>query len=311
MKYKNIFISGGSGFLGRQIVTQALEIGYNVFCPRSSEVDIITGMGIKEYFNKLKGKGIKIDCIIHSAAYYGGIGLNQDDPVGLLYNNTQMAQNIFKIAIDQKVGKIISVGSACAYPGQILDELFEKDIFNGRCHDSVEAYGFTKRLHLVYNKAIYKQYGIESNQILLTNLYGENDHYEDHKSHVIAALIKKIVNAKENNSEVIAWGTGKPVREFLYVKDAAFVIVKSIEFDHDLEPINVKGEEVSIYELSNIIADLVGLDKNLIHWDSTKPDGVMRKVLNGDKLKGLLPDFKKTEFRSGLKKAIQWYVKNK
>lgn len=308
MKIKNILITGGSGFLGRQIVEIAKNMEYSVFCPRSSEVDLVSGIGIISYFEKLNQDNIEIDCIIHSAAYYGGIGLNQTDPVGLLEKNLIMAQNIYRIAIDQNVHKIISVGSACAYPGHVFDELNEKYIFDGRCHDSVEAYGFTKRLHLIYNNAVYKQHKIESNQILLTNLYGEYDHYEDHKSHVIAALIKKIVNAKENNSEVSAWGTGKPIREFLYVQDAAKIIVESIKFDHDFAPINVKGYELTIFALSNMIADVVGFDRNKIKWDHSKPDGVMKKVLKGDKLKRILPEFRRIDFETGLKKSIKWYI---
>jgi GDP-L-fucose synthase len=308
---KNILITGGSGFLGRQIVSEAENAGYKVFAPRSSEFDLESGKGMDTYFQNVIDKNGEIFCVIHSAAYYGGIGINQSDPVGLIDRNARMALNIFEKAAQFKVKKIVSVGSACSYPGHISDELYERDLFNGRCHDSVESYGFTKRIHLVLQSAYYKQYGIESNQLVLTNLYGEHDVFNEKRSHVISALIKKIVEAKQNAGFVNAWGTGKPIREFVYVKDAARVIVESIKFEHDLEPINVDGEDTSIFDLSNLIAELAGLDTSMIKWDSTKPDGVYRKVLNGDKIRGVMPDYKPLSLREGLEKTINWYMENK
>ena len=305
---KNILITGGSGFLGRQIVWQAEKIGYKVFAPRSTEFNLETNIGVDDYFENIEPT---IDCIIHSAAYYGGIGINQTDPAGLISRNTKMTINIFEAAAKWNVKKFISVGSACSYPGRIIDELYEKDMFNGRCHESVEAYGFNKRIHLVFQSAFYKQFGIESNQLVLTNLYGEHDVFNEKRSHVISALIKKIVEAKQNSTNVNAWGTGKPKREFVYVEDAAEIIVRSIDFDHSLEPINVNGEEISILDLSNLIADTVGLDTTYIKWDSTKPDGISRKVLNGDKIEKLLPNFKRISLKNGLKKTIEWYIANK
>lgn len=305
---KNILVTGGSGFLGRQIVKKATEAGYTVFAPRSREFNLETNEKVDSYFKNLNQN---IDCIIHSAAYYGGIGICQSDPAGLISRNTKMTVNIFEAAAKFKVKKFISVGSACSYPGHITDELFEKDMFNGRCHDSVEAYGYNKRLHLVFQAAYYKQYGMESNQLALTNLYGEHDVFNEYRSHVISALIKKIVEAKQNNTDVMAWGTGGPKREFVYVNDCADIIVKSIKFPHSLDPINVNGEEISIFELSNLIADIVDLDKTKIKWDKSKPDGISRKVLNGDKLDTLLPDFKRVSLKNGLKRTIEWYINNK
>ena len=305
-KYQNVLVTGGSGFLGRQIVKEVKKENYQVFAPRSAEFNLETGVGVDEYFQEKN-----IDVIIHSAAYYGGIGINQTDPVGLITRNTKMALCIFKKAAKWQVKKIISVGSACSYPGAISDTLKEKDMFQGRCHDSVEAYGFTKRIHLVLQKAFFKQYKIQSNQIALTNLYGEHDVFQEARSHVIAALIKKIVDAHQTNTTVNAWGTGKPIREFLYVMDAAKIIAKSIRFAHDLEPINASGEEISIYDLSNLIANIVGLDTSQIKWDVSQPDGVQRKVLDGEKLKKFFPSFKRIAFSEGLKKTIYWYIENK
>ena len=308
---KNVLITGGSGFLGRQLVASAEQQGYKVFAPRSKEFNLETNAGVSEYFAKLNEDGINIDCVIHSAAYYGGIGINMSDPVGLIDRNARMALNIFQASAQWKVKKIVSVGSACSYPGHIHDELKEVDMFNGRCHDSVEAYGFTKRIHLVLQKAYYKQYGIESNQIVLTNLYGEHDVFNEKRSHVISALIKKVVEAQQNDGFVNAWGTGEPIREFVYVKDAADVIIQSIKFEHDLEPVNVNGEETSIFDLSNLIADIAGLDKDKIKWDPSKPNGVARKVLSGKKLLELYPEYSPYTLKEGLEKTINWYIANK
>lgn len=303
---KNILITGGSGFLGRQIVSKAKEAGYSALAPRSKEFNLETEKGVDDYFANLK-----IDCIIHSAAYYGGIGINQTDPAGLITRNTKMALCIFEKAAKWKVKKIISVGSACSYPGAMEEDLLEKNMFQGRCHDSIEAYGFTKRIHLVLQAAFFKQYGLLSNQIALTNLYGEHDVFQESRSHVLSALIKKIVDAQQNDEIVNAWGTGEPIREFLYVKDAADVIVKSINFKHDLEPINANGEEISIYNLCLNIAKIIGLKSSQIKWDTSKPNGVARKVLNGEKLKKLYPNYKPLSLKEGLEKTIKWYLANK
>ena len=305
-KIKNLLVTGGSGFLGRQIVELAIRAGYKIYAPRSTKFNLETRAGVDDYFKK-----VNIDCIIHSAAYYGGIGINQTDPVGLISRNTKMALCIFEAAAKWRVKKIISVGSACSYPGNITSELKEEDMFQGRCHDSIEAYGFTKRIHLVLQSAFSKQYGILSNQIVLTNLYGEHDVFHEERSHVISALIKKIVEAKQKNTIVNAWGTGEPIREFMHVRDAAAILIKSIDFAHNLEPINASGDEISIYNLSNTIADIVGLDTAKIRWDHTKPNGVARKVLNGQKLKKLLPNLQPIRLTDGLKQTIRWYLDNK
>ena len=308
---ESVLLTGGAGFLGRQIIKQVQDKGYNIIAPRSTELNLESDNGIDKFLEKNKSIVDTIKYIIHSAAYYGGLGINIEDPVGLIDKNSRMSVNIFKACKYLKLNKIVSVGSACSYPGNISDDLKEKDLFNGRCHNSVEAYGFSKRLQLVLQSAYYKQYKITSNQIILTNLYGEYDVFNEYRGHALPTFIKKIVDAKIYKKNVEVWGDGTPIRQFLYVKDAAKIIVESLSFDHDLEPINVGGEEISIKNLLEKICDIVDVKKDLIKWDSMKPNGVHRKVLNWDKLKLLYPDFKPIDLEEGLKHTIEWYRNNK
>lgn len=308
---KHILVTGGSGFLGRRIVHYAREAGYRVTAPRSAGFNLETGEGIDDTFRALKEQGHPVDCVIHSAAYYGGLGINQTDPAGLISRNNRMSANIFEALPRWGVGKLVSVGSSCAYPGDIHDDLHEEDMFRGRCHDSVEAYGFNKRVHLVYMRAYHKQYGLESCQMALTNMYGEHDVFQEYRSHVVAALIKKIADAHAGNADVQAWGTGTPIREFLYVDDAARLIVRGVELPHQELPVNCFGEESSIHGLAKMISEITGYDFSRVKWDRSRPDGVLRKVMNQDRTRRLFSDYQPTPLREGLEKTIRWYLDNK
>ena len=160
-----------------------------MFAPRSREFDLETGAGVDAFFEQCRKTGNPVDAVIHSAAYYGGIGINQADPAGLIERNTRMTLTVFSACARNGVRKIVSVGSACAYPGHLTGVMEEKDIFSGRCHDSVEAYGFNKLIHLVFGKAFHRQHKIAFNQVALTNLYGPHDVFREERSHVIAAVI--------------------------------------------------------------------------------------------------------------------------
>ena len=302
-------MTGGSGFLGRQIIHFLKKYNHNIFAPRSNEINLEKDINIKEIKSKFPILN-DIEVIIHSAVFYGGIGTNLKFPFELIYRNNCMTNNIYKLAIDLKIKKFISVGSACAWPGHLQGDLLESDVFNGRPHDSIEAYGFNKRVHLIFNNAIFKEYGIKSNQLALANLYGEHDVFDEERSHVISSLIKKVVDNKFHGKPIIAWGTGKGIRQFLYVKDAAEIIVKSIDFDHNLNPINIYGHEISIEDLLKIICKKVDVDYGTVNWNSNIPDGVPRKVLAIGELKKIL-NYDFTSFDKGLKKTIDWYIANK
>lgn len=310
--FKHVLVTGGSGFLGRCIVSRLERLGYRVAAPRSASFNLETGAGMDTFFAGCKSSGAPVDAVVHSAAYYGGIGINMRDPAGLIARNTRMTVNLFEAAARSGVRKIVSVGSACAYPGHLTGVLEEKDIFGGRCHDSVEAYGFNKRIHLVFGKAYAKQYGMAFNQVALTNLYGEHDVFGESRSHVISALIKKFADAKLGITPLpVLWGTGAPKREFAHVQDAADVIADALNWKTDFDPVNLNGEEVTIRELAEMICRHVGYE-GAVEWDPSKPDGVARKCLSGEKLQRVLTfDYRPVSLDEGLRRTIQWYMANK
>lgn len=305
---ETVLITGGSGFLGTHLVEKAKTLGYEVFAPRSKEFNLVTGEGVDEYMQNLERQGKRVDVIIHSAAYYGGIGINKKEPANLFFINSQMALRIFEVARKYGARKILPIGSACAYPGHAKGDLKEDEFWNGPLHESVEAYGFSKKLQLVAQNAYYKQYGIESNHLILTNLYGPHDVFTEYRSHVLSALIKKFTDSKE---KVTLWGDGSPIREFLYVKDAADAIVKAIALPHETTPVNIgSGRDISIKELAGKIAEYTGFNGE-IHWDTSMPNGVQRKVLDVTRMKKVLNWEPAYSFEEGLKETIDWYLANK
>ena len=304
---RRILITGGGGFLGQKIVRRAREAGYEPLSPGRNVCDLENADSVREYLSQKKP-----DAVIHSAAHYGGIGICAAEPLFLAARNLRMAANLFETAAQSGVQKIVSVGSTCAYPGGMPEQdMREESIFSGRCHESVEAYGFSKRAHLVLIAAARKQFGVSCAQIALTNLYGEGDVFSEYRAHAIAALIKKIADAKLSGGEVSAWGTGAPVRQFLYVEDAADIIVRALKLPHDDYPVNVGGAAVSIRDLAHAIADIAALPRKKIKWDDSKPDGVARKVADDSKLRRLFPDYEPTPFLEGLEKTVRWYLANK
>jgi len=306
-----VLVTGGSGFLGRRIVAEASAQGYEVIAPRSSDFDLETGRGVKELFSHQQKEEMPIDCVIHSAAYYGGIGLCKSDPLGMGVRNARMTATIFEESARNGVRKIVSVGSTCAYPAHTDLDMTEDMMFEGECHPSVDSYGTSKRLQLVMMTAAHQQYGIDCVQFALTNLYGEHDVFQEHRSHAIPSLIKKITDAKQKGGKAVLWGTGTPVRQFCYVADAARVLVAGIGFAHDNKPINVGGSVISIKELAHIIAGMIGIQEEKIEWDTSQPDGVMRKVVDESKLLRIFPGHKHIPFKEGLQNTICWYLENK
>jgi GDP-L-fucose synthase len=301
-----IYLTGGSGFLGRHLVPRLYERGYDVMAPRSAEVNLLNFDETLKYLEKNRP-----DAVVHCAAYYGGIGINQKEPANLFFRNTVMGANLIEAAGRAGIKRFVPVGSACSYPGDIIGDMKETDFWSGRLHDSVEAYGFSKKLQLVGLSACRKQYGISFDHLVLTNLYGEWDEFGEYRSHVAAALIKKFVDAAKNGKpEVVCWGDGSPIREFLYAGDAAEAIARSVEMEHDPEPMNIgTGIGTSIRELTEMIVEITGF-KGKVTWDTTKPNGVPRKVLDISRMKRILSWEPQTGLRTGLVRTIEWFRAN-
>jgi GDP-L-fucose synthase len=302
-------VTGGRGFLGRQIVCGLKRAGHDVATPTSAEYDLTKLDEVIRCF-----EAIEPDRVIHSAAYYGGLGINAVEPATIYYRNITMGANVFEAARQvDTIGKVIVVGTACSYPGQLENTMREEDFWAGPVHPSVENYGITKKIMSVQGRAYRKQYGLGSIHLVLTNLFGPWDSYNPHRSHVVAALIRKFVEAKQAGApEVRLWGTGRPIREFLYVEDCAEAIVEAAESYDDSElPLNIgTGIGTSIKELSETIADVTGFAGTLV-WESDKPDGQAVKVLDPARARASLAWRPRHSLREGLARTIRWYEAHK
>ena len=308
LKNKKILVTGGAGFLGSFVVKELVDKGVpieNIFIPRSSDYDL---RKLEDCEKVLKGMNI----VIHLAAKVGGIGFNREHPGQLYYDNLIMGAQLMEEARKQNVEKFVAVGTICAYPKFTPTPFKEKDLWIGYPEETNAPYGLAKKMMLVQSQAYRQEYGFNSIYLLPVNLYGPRDNFDPNSSHVIPALIKKVVEAKENNSPFVeVWGTGKATREFLYVEDAAKAIVLATEKYNKGEPVNIGSSmEISIKNLIKIICSIVGY-KGKIKWDKTKPDGQPRRKLDTTRARKEFGFKAKTDFKKGLKNAIDWYMKNR
>jgi GDP-L-fucose synthase len=306
LKGKRVLVTGGSGFLGRVIVKKLEQVEANVFVPRSKHYNLVDYKACRRLFHYVMPQ-----IVVHLAAFYGGIWLNKLSPARIYFKNLMMGANIIEMCRMWDVEKFVGIGTACSYPGELEGDLKENDLWKGACHDSVECYGTTKKMLVVQGRAYKKQYDLNSIHLILTNLYGEHDTFNPDRSHVVAALMRKFVEAKMNGAEKVeVWGSGKPIREFLYTEDAAEAIVKATEIYDSLEPMNIGvGIGTSIKELVGLIAKITEFKGEII-WDASKPDGAMRKVLDISKMKKVLDWYPRTSLENGLKKTISWFQTN-
>lgn len=306
LKGKKVVLTGGSGFLGRRIEEKLLEKGAEVFIPRSAVFNLVEFGQALRYMEKTKP-----DVVIHGAAYYGGIWINKKFPAKIYFENLIMGANVIEACRRVGVKKFVGIGTACSYPGYLEGELKEEDLWSGPCHESVRCYGMTKKMMQVQCEAYKQQYGLNGIHLLLANLYGEWDSYNPERSHVVAALIRKFVEAKMKGTEKVeVWGTGKPIREFLYVGDAADGIVRATEVHDEVGPLNIgTGIGTSIEELVKMIHSLSGF-KGQVVWDSSKPDGQLKKIFNVDAMENILAWAPDTLLYDGLAKTIKWFEKD-
>lgn len=306
---KRVTVTGGAGFLGKHIVERLESFGAEVFVPRKRDYDLTT---LDACLRCVLEHPTEV--LIHAAAYYGGIGINVNEPGRLYYQNLVMGANLMEAARLAKLEKVVNIGTACSYPGYLEGELIEHDLWAGPCHASVVNYGLTKKMLAIQGVAYKREYGLNSIHLILTNLYGPGDSYNPDRSHVVAALVRKWVEADLNGAkEVEVWGTGKPIREFIYVEDCADAIVLSAELYNDESlPLNIgTGIGTSIKELAESVHDLSGF-KGTLHWNTDKPDGAAKKVLDVTRMTEVLDGWSPpTELKAGLSKTIAWYRVNK
>ncbi|MFC1964597.1 GDP-L-fucose synthase family protein [Chloroflexota bacterium] len=301
---KRVAVTGGAGFLGRYLVRKLEERGcQNVFVPRSRDYDLVDKEGVKKLYQDARP-----DIVIHLAAVVGGIGANRANPGRFFYENLMMGVQMIEQGRLIGIEKFVAMGTVCAYPKFTPVPFKEEDVWNGYPEETNAPYGLAKKMLLVQSQAYRQQYRFNSIFLLPANLYGPGDNFDPETSHVIPALIKKVFDARGRGGRRInVWGTGKATREFLYVEDAAEGILLAAEKYNGNEPVNIgAGFEISIRELVELICELTGFDGE-IEWDSSKPDGQPRRMLDTSKAKMEFGFEAKTDLRNGLRQTIDWY----
>lgn len=304
---KSVLVTGGAGFLGSVVVQKLRQRGCRtIIVPRREEYDLRDRDQIVRVL-----KQHRPDLVIHLAAIVGGIGANRENPGSFFYDNAVMGIELMEYSRRQGVGKFVALGTICAYPKFARIPFKEEDIWNGYPEETNAPYGLAKKMMLVQAQAYRQQYGYNAIYLLPVNLYGPGDNFDPKSSHVIPALIKKYVEAKERgDSEIVVWGDGSPTREFLYVDDAAEGILLAAEKYDKPEPVNLgSGMEISIRDLVGVIARLVGYQGKIV-YDTTKPNGQPRRCLDVSLAEREFGFRATMGFEEGLRKTIDWYIRH-
>jgi GDP-L-fucose synthase len=302
-----ILVTGATGFLGSW-VCKKLEQRNMVFVKTSLSmgVDLRNFEQCDDLFDK-----VKPDIVLHCASYVGGIQFGLKYPAEMFRNNLLISVNIFDSCINHKVKRLVNPISNCAYPGK--STIFkENEFWDGPLHDSVLVYGMARKITQVGATAYQKQYGLDTINLVLSNMYGPEDHFDEERSHALGALIMKMVEAKrKKQNSIVVWGTGKPVREWLYVDDGAEAMIRACNIPPYDDIINIgvtKG--ISIKEMAELIQQIAGYEGKLI-FDTTKPDGAPYKTVDGTRGRELLGWQPQTRLEDGIKNTVEWYQANK
>ena len=301
---KRVTVTGGAGFLGSHLVRKLKERGCkSIFVPKVEEYDLVKMEDIKRMYDDSKP-----DIVIHLAGVVGGIGANRENPGKYFYDNLMMGTQLIETARQTGIEKFVALGTICCYPKFTPVPFKEEELWNGYPEETNAPYGLAKKMLLVQSQAFRQQYGFNSIFLMPVNLYGPGDNFNPNTSHVIPALIKKCIDAMKNNEkEIVVWGTGKATREFLYVEDAAEGILLATEKYDKSGPVNLgAGFEIHIKKLVELIVKLTGFNGK-ITWDSSKPDGQPRRCLDTTKAEKEFEFKAKTNFEEGLEKTIDWY----
>lgn len=305
LRNKRIVVTGGAGFLGKQVIEQLLSAGADqdkISVPRSRDCDLRVWENCQQAVNQQ-------NVVIHLAAHVGGIGLNQEKPAELFYDNLMMGSQLIHAAYQAGVQKFICVGTICAYPKFTPVPFQETDLWMGYPEETNAPYGIAKKALLVQLESYQHQYGFDGIYLLPVNLYGPEDNFDPRSSHVIPALIRKVYEAKHRgDQELRVWGDGSPTREFLYVTDAAHGIVMATQNYSGTDPVNLgTGYEISIQTLVNLICQLMDFRGDVI-WETNKPNGQPRRCLNVERAKTAFGFTAQIDLKVGLKKTIDWYL---
>jgi GDP-L-fucose synthase len=299
----NVVVTGGAGFLGSHVVERLRARGLDPIVPRSDEYDLTSASETERLFEDARPQ-----LVLHLAAEVGGIGANRANPGRFWYANLLMGTHVLEQSRRSGVAKLVLVGTICAYPKFAPVPFREEDLWNGYPEETNAPYGVAKKALLVGAQAYREQYGLNSIYLLPVNLYGPGDKIDLADSHVIPALVRKMLDARERDErEIVLWGDGSPTREFLYVEDCAEGIVLAAEHYDAPEPVNLgTGEEISIRDLAVLIAELTGYDGEIV-WDASKPNGQPRRRLDTSRAANLFGFQASTPLRDGLERTIAWY----
>jgi len=301
---RRVLVTGGAGFFGSFVVDRLRALGAAVTVPRSRDYDLVDRAACRRVLADARP-----ELVFHLAARVGGIGANRDNPGGMVFENAMMGLQLLEECRLAKVPKTVIAGSICAYPKFAPIPFREDDLWNGYPEETNAPYGIAKKLLLVQSQAYRQQYGVNSIVLFPVNMYGPRDNFDLRTSHVIPAMIRKCVTARdEGAAEVTLWGDGTPTREFIYADDAAEALILAAERYDSSEPVNIgSGTEISMKELADVIARATGFTGRFI-WDTSQPNGQPRRQLDVSRAKERFGFVAKTSFADGLKQTVDWYL---
>ncbi|MFV9505779.1 MAG: GDP-L-fucose synthase family protein [Oscillochloridaceae bacterium umkhey_bin13] len=301
---RRVVVTGGAGFLGSFVVEQLATLGpAAIVVPRSQQYDLRERDAIHQLL-----ADVRPDLVIHLAARVGGIGANREHPADFFYDNLMMGVQLMHECWQAGVSKFVALGTVCSYPKHTPVPFHEDTIWDGYPEETNAPYGLAKKMMLVQSQTYREQYGYNSIFLVPVNLYGPRDNFDLHSSHVIPALIRKCIEAREAGvSQIVAWGDGSPTREFLYVTDAANGILLAAERYNQSDPVNLgSAYEISIRDLTELIARLTGFEGQIV-WDTSKPNGQPRRKLDVSRAEARFGFRSQISFEQGLRETIAWY----